>query len=92
MSRGKGKAGPTPTPAGLILNSLQKKPSTSPVTEDKLFGLYGRNRYFTPVPFHMRRAGKRTGSALNEVEAPPGVQDTLQTVLNYYQIVFSRKF
>lgn len=75
VSTGKGKAGPTPTLTGLIPNFLQKKPSTSPVTEDKVFGLFGKIRY---------------SAALSESEAPPGVQDTLKAVLDYYQIVFSR--
>ena len=90
VSTGKGKAGPTPTSTGLIPNPLQNKSSTSPVTEDKVFGLSRRNRYSAPVPFHMQRAGKRTESDLSESEAPTGVQGTLKTVLNYYQIVFSR--
>lgn len=90
VSTGKGKAGPTPTSAGSIPNPLQKEPSTSPVTEDKVSGLSGKNRFFAPVLNYMRRAGKSTESALSGLEAPPGVQDTLETVLKYYQTVLSR--
>lgn len=85
VSTGKGEAGPTPTSAGLLSNSLKKKPSTSPVTEDKVFEMSGKNR--APVPNHMRRAGKRTESALSGSQI---VEDTLVGVLNYYQFVFSR--